>query len=76
MEIIISFLVSVVAGVTSYYICKWLDGNNRDNQPKKTPGGDAPGLSLCVPVGTISFLAIAIIAYAAPECNIPKTKIL
>ncbi len=26
-EILISFLVSVVAGVVSYYICKWL---NRD----------------------------------------------
>ena len=31
VEIIISFLVSVMAGVTSYYICKWLDGNDSDN---------------------------------------------
>ena len=28
MEIIISFLVSVMAGVASYYICKWLDGDD------------------------------------------------
>ncbi|MET3749978.1 hypothetical protein ABID24_001213 [Blautia caecimuris] len=28
-EIIISFLVSVTAGIASYYICKWLDRNKR-----------------------------------------------
>ncbi|MCM1302759.1 MAG: hypothetical protein NC305_06665 [Lachnospiraceae bacterium] len=27
MEIIVSFIISVLAGVISYYICKWLDGN-------------------------------------------------
>lgn len=26
-----SFLVSVMAGVVSYYICKWLGGNDSDN---------------------------------------------
>lgn len=31
VEIIISFLVSVMAGVASYYICKWLDGDDSDN---------------------------------------------
>ncbi len=31
MEIFISFLVSVMAGVVSYYICKWLGGNDSDN---------------------------------------------
>ena len=25
VELLITFLVSVVAGVVSYYICKWLD---------------------------------------------------
>ena len=25
MDILITFLVSVVAGVVSYFICKWLD---------------------------------------------------
>ena len=25
-EILVTFLVSVLAGVVSYYICKWLDG--------------------------------------------------
>lgn len=24
-EILVSFLISVIAGVVSYYICKWLD---------------------------------------------------
>ena len=26
-DIILTFLISVVAGVVSYYICKWLDGD-------------------------------------------------
>ena len=28
---IISFLVSVLASVVGYYICKWLDGDDSDN---------------------------------------------
>ena len=31
MDSILSFLVSVMAGIVSYYICKWLDGNDSDN---------------------------------------------
>lgn len=31
LDLIISFLVSVMAGVASYYICKWLDGDDSDN---------------------------------------------
>ena len=27
-EILTTFLVSVIAGVVSYYICKWLDGRH------------------------------------------------
>lgn len=27
----VSFFVSVGAGIVSYYICKWLDGNDSDN---------------------------------------------
>ena len=29
MNMIISFLVSVAASVISYYICKWLNGNDK-----------------------------------------------
>jgi len=32
IDIIISFLVSVMAGVVAYYICKWLDSDNEDNK--------------------------------------------
>ena len=28
MEAIVTFIVSVAAGVVSYYICKWTDRNN------------------------------------------------
>ena len=27
MEVLASWILSVVAGVISHYICKWLDGN-------------------------------------------------
>ena len=30
VEIIVAFVVSVLAGIVSYYICKWLD--NRKNR--------------------------------------------
>jgi hypothetical protein len=32
LEYIISFIVSVVAGIVAYYICKWLDGDNKDDK--------------------------------------------
>jgi hypothetical protein len=28
---LVSFLLSVAAGVAAYYVCKWLDGKGRDN---------------------------------------------
>ena len=31
MDLLISFFVSVAAGVVSYYICKWLDGDDSGN---------------------------------------------
>ena len=31
MQTIISFYVSVMAAIVSYFICKWLDRNTRDN---------------------------------------------
>lgn len=36
MDTLISFLVSVVAGIVADYICKWLNRDNKKgNQPKK-----------------------------------------
>ncbi len=32
MEIVISFLVAVAAGVTCHLICKWLGSHNKDNE--------------------------------------------
>ncbi len=32
MEIIITFLVAVAAGVACHYIIKWLDGDHKDNK--------------------------------------------
>lgn len=31
MEYILSFLLSVMAGIIGYYICKWLDRNHKDS---------------------------------------------
>ena len=39
MEVLVSFLISVLAGVISYYICKWLDGNTQTASPKENPRG-------------------------------------
>ncbi len=32
MEVVITFLVAVAAGVVCHYIIKWLDGNHKDNK--------------------------------------------
>jgi hypothetical protein len=32
VEYTISFIVSVVAGVVTHYICKWLDRDNKDDE--------------------------------------------
>lgn len=34
IDIVISFLVSVMASVAAYYICKWLDRDDHGNQPE------------------------------------------
>lgn len=31
MEIFITFIISVLASIVGYYICKWLDGDNTQN---------------------------------------------
>ena len=31
MEHLIAFLISVAASVVSYYLCKWLDGDDSDD---------------------------------------------
>lgn len=32
MEYVIAFGISVVAGIVVHYLCKWLDGEDSDNQ--------------------------------------------
>ena len=34
LEILLSFLISVMASVTAYYICKWPDRDDNGNEPK------------------------------------------
>ena len=31
MEWLIAFIISVLASVVAYYICKWLDGDDRSD---------------------------------------------
>ena len=72
MDFITTFFLSVMAGIVSYYICKWLDRKNSDHQPsdalpnkkRRTPSSSHYwGFILCIRVIT-TFLATAIIAYA------------
>ena len=32
MDLLLGFLVSVVAGVVAYYTCKWLDRHDQDKE--------------------------------------------
>jgi len=31
MDTLSNLIVSIMAGIISYYICKWLDGNSKDS---------------------------------------------
>ena len=69
----VSFLVSVGAGIVSYYICKWLDGHDSDNYPKKKASEvTSLGLSLCAPVARYP-LADASITYAKAKIKYIQT---
>jgi len=35
LELIISFLISVMASITAYYICKWFDRDDNSNEPRE-----------------------------------------
>ena len=63
-EILISFFVSVAANVVSHHICKWLDRNDSDNQPKKKPPKLAlRGFRFVYYLRLISFLATSSISH-------------
>ena len=48
MDVVLSLMVTVVGGIMSHYIIKWLDSNHDDNQPKEPFGEAAPeGSALC-----------------------------
>ena len=83
MEIVISFVVAVLAGVICHLICKWLDSNDKDNKyptgcfasikEKKNPQTVLQhGLGIrSLSRWTRNFLLpTGIIAYADLKCNI------
>ncbi|MBR6506895.1 MAG: nitrate reductase [Clostridia bacterium] len=37
MEILVTFILSVLAGVAANYICKWLDGDDDSTDPPVCP---------------------------------------
>ena len=48
MELLVSFIISVIASVVGYYICKWLDGYElKQSALKKNAPGELPGV-FCV----------------------------
>ena len=65
MDYFISFIISVMAGIVSYFICKWLDGNKYDNttyiisihHDAGTPRGCHP-LGVPFPFGLFYFCVI------------------
>ncbi len=34
MDVILSFLISVLAGITANCVCKWLDGDDNGDEPE------------------------------------------
>ena len=34
-DLVVAFLISVMAGIVCHYICKWLDGDDNGNEPKE-----------------------------------------
>ena len=57
MEYISAFLVSVVAGIVSYYICKWLDRNETMTaSPKRNPRSSHSGDFVCARMEYSAFL--------------------
>ncbi|WP_207646214.1 hypothetical protein [Pseudobutyrivibrio sp. ACV-2] len=34
LDVVVAFLVSVMAGIACHYICKWLDRDESGNEPK------------------------------------------
>ena len=69
MDYFISFIISVMAGIVSYFICKWLDGNKYDNEPPEaaTSGGSFS-------IWIILFLYDSIISYVSSNYNRYSTR--
>ena len=71
MDLLISFLVSIGAGIVSYYICKWLDGDDSDislrmlyrSKEKNTYELALVGVRFVL-THLSHFLAVAIITYS------------
>ena len=61
MEIILSFLLSVMAEIVGYYVCKWLDGRKGDNQPNIKNQERQLLVFLCLHGHILSFLVTIII---------------
>lgn len=64
MNVLISFFVSVMAGIVCLYVSKWLDSDNNDNYPKENPGDATPGFSLCAHMNNDFVFPTGIITYA------------
>ena len=82
MELVISFIVAVAAGVACHYIIKWLDSDRKDNKlpsgrfatikEKKNPQTVryyGLGIHSTFTWNCHIFLPIGIIAYAKPFFN-------
>lgn len=79
MDYFISFIISVMAGIVSYFICKWLDRNKYDNQPtyciimmQEPPEAATSGGSFSIWI--ILFLCDSIISYVSSNYNRYSTR--
>ncbi|MDO4175380.1 MAG: hypothetical protein Q4D42_11515, partial [Eubacteriales bacterium] len=76
-DILVSFVLSDVASVVSYYMCKWLDGKNK-KQTVTSPGSlfrknnRNPQQSL--PVGGFVVYILWQFSLHLPICNVPQKR--
>lgn len=44
MDVVVTFLITVIGGVVCRIICRWSDGDGDDNWILKNPGSPPPGV--------------------------------
>ena len=67
------FLLSILAGVIAYYICKWIDAQLGVSDPESTDQGSSAFPGLCASVSkfmSLSLKTIVSISHTPGKCKV------